>query len=163
MRKHAKLAEFTQNWPDLRKICAEFAQTCANLRNCFCKIYANSREIYGPICYGTACSCLNVRRARPRAGASSVIEDVEEAADAAAGRAVATEPTDKFERLIDALYHGFGAGGGAAGPTSADPVERALVYMDAPRRAPLGPTTGPMEEKLPSKLLETKFLRRFRA
>ena len=46
------------NWPDLRKNRAKFAQLCATLRNCFCKIYANLREIYGPVCYGTVCSYL---------------------------------------------------------------------------------------------------------
>ena len=62
-----------QIWPNLRefgRICAKFArklrkfaQICASLRNCFCKKCANLREIYGPVCYGTVCSCLTGARA----------------------------------------------------------------------------------------------------
>ena len=48
----AKLAGFAQH---LREI-------CANLQNCFCKIDANLRKIYGPVCYGTVCSCLSTNQ-----------------------------------------------------------------------------------------------------
>ena len=54
-RTCAKLAGFARN---LREI-------CANLRNCFCKTYANLRKNYGPVCYGTVCSCLMLAGAAP--------------------------------------------------------------------------------------------------
>ena len=38
MRKHANLAEFARILPDLREICAKFAQICANLRK-FAKLF----------------------------------------------------------------------------------------------------------------------------
>ena len=64
MRKRATIAEFARNLPDLREICTKFTQIYAKLRNCFCKIYANLREIYGPVGYGTVCSYLMQHQAR---------------------------------------------------------------------------------------------------
>ena len=60
-RSCAKLAGFARN---LRK-------SCVNLRNRFCKIYADLREMYGPLCYGTVCSLLRteVPATAPRAWA----------------------------------------------------------------------------------------------
>ena len=55
-----------QNLPDLReigRICAKFAQKLRNFAQT-CNIYANLREIYGPVCYGTVCSYLTKLRAR---------------------------------------------------------------------------------------------------
>ena len=80
MRKHAKLAEFARNWPDLREICAKVAQCCASLRSCVCKFYANLREIYGPVCYGTVCSCLMHERQKAEGAARAALADITPAA-----------------------------------------------------------------------------------
>ena len=78
-----------QIWQNLRnidRICAMFR---ANLRNVFCNIYANLREIYGPVCYGTVCSYL---MNGPRGGCnvgqrSEAVTELQGSLQPAAGRA----------------------------------------------------------------------------
>ena len=49
-----------QHWPNLREvcqICAKFAKCAGNNRGCKSIVFAKFAQIYGPLCYGTCCSC----------------------------------------------------------------------------------------------------------
>ena len=57
--KHAETCKICRICTKLAGFVRNVRESCANLRNCFCKNYANLRKIYGPVCYGTVCSCLS--------------------------------------------------------------------------------------------------------